>query len=507
MELVWFKRDLRVDDHAPLFNAAQRGPVLPVYIVEPELWAQPDASARQWAFVTECLEDLDTSLRNLGQPLLVQFGDVVEVFTKLQRTYQFERLWSHEETGNGWSYARDKKVSAWCKARNIPWYQLPQFGVIRGLKDRSGWSRRWDRVMGEPAAPAPKALAPVSIDGSSLPRAQSLGLVSDPCQGRQIGGRVQGLRILNSFLFERAGPYRKAMSSPLTAENSCSRLSTYLAYGCISMREVAQATWNRQLELKQMTQAPEGWRGALASFSGRLHWHCHFMQKLEDAPSIETRNLHRAYNGLRTAENVELLKAWQKGETGFPFVDACMRYLRVTGWMNFRMRAMLMAFASYHLWLDWRQPGLHLARQFVDYEPGIHWPQVQMQSGTTGINTIRIYNPVKQGYDQDPSGAFVRRWIPELREVPDNFLQEPWKWEGAGQVLDKSYPLPIVDHMTAAKEARQKLWAVRKGEPFRSQANAIQQKHGSRRSGIAQINRRTTKAANSKKNQMSFPFD
>ena len=140
-----------------------------------------------------------------------------------------------------------------------------------------------------------------------------------------------------------------------------------------------------------------------------------------------------------------------KGETGLPFVDACMRSLNATGWINFRMRAMLMAVASYHLWLDWRAPGEHLARQFTDYEPGIHWPQVQMQSGTTGINTVRIYNPVKQGHDQDPDGAFVRRWVPELRDVPDAFIHEPWRWEQAGSVLDRVYPAPIVDHLAAAE--------------------------------------------------------
>ena len=117
-----------------------------------------------------------------------------------------------------------------------------------------------------------------------------------------------------------------------------------------------------------------------------------------------------------------------------------MRYLDHGGWLNFRMRAMLVAVASYHLWLDWRDTGPHLARMFTDYEPGIHWPQMQMQSGTTGMNTVRIYNPVKQGTDQDPGGVFTRRWVPELAEIPDAFLQAPWGWEGAGRILGKRYP-------------------------------------------------------------------
>ena len=275
------------------------------------------------------------------------------------------------------------------------------------------------------------------------------------------------------------------MSSPLTGFEACSRLSPHLAWGTLSMRQVAQATWQRQREVKQ-SDSPQGfWRGALSSFSGRLHWRCHFTQKLEDEPRLEFQNLHPAYDGLRPSEPDDIrLEAWAKGETGLPFVDACMRALTATGWMNFRMRAMLMAVASYHLWLDWRKPGEHLARLFTDYEPGIHWPQVQMQSGTTGINTVRIYNPVKQGHDQDPDGRFVRRWLPELAEVPDRFLQEPWKWDEAGRILGKTYPHPIVDHLAAAKEARQKVWAARRGAAFREEAQRIQDKHGSRKSGM-----------------------
>lgn len=281
------------------------------------------------------------------------------------------------------------------------------------------------------------------------------------------------------------------------------------------MREVAQATWGRQREVKTAaaegkSQEIKGWRGALSSFSGRLHWHCHFMQKLEDEPRLEHENLHRAYDGLRTrgalAETeTARLRAWQTGETGLPFVDACMRCLAATGWMNFRMRAMLMAVASYHLWLDWRRPGEHLARFFTDYEPGIHWPQVQMQSGTTGINTARIYNPIKQGYDQDPDGSFVRRWLPELAAVPDAFVHEPWRWDRAETLLGHAYPFPIVDHLAAAKAARQKIWAVRSSEGFRDQAGKIQEKHGSRKSGIPHIGGRTgsgpggARRANSKK--------
>jgi deoxyribodipyrimidine photo-lyase len=226
----------------------------------------------------------------------------------------------------------------------------------------------------------------------------------------------------------------------------------------------------------------------LTSFTGRLRWHCHFIQKLESEPEIEFRCFHRSYAGMRD-EHPERLAAWAEGRTGWPFVDACMRMLRATGWLNFRMRAMLMSLASHQLWLDWRPTGLHLARLFTDYEPGIHWPQAQMQSGTTGINTIRIYNPIKQGMDHDPDGSFVRRWCPEIAAVPRRWLQTPWRMPALEQaearcVIGRDYPAPSVDPVAAARHAREALWAVRQGKDYSVVADAIQARHGSRRSGL-----------------------
>ena len=271
------------------------------------------------------------------------------------------------------------------------------------------------------------------------------------------------------------------------------------------MREVAQATAKRLQAIHHPNDAAsKSWRASLASFSGRQHWHCHFMQKREDEPRLEFENLHRAYDGVRPDRaDAERLAAWCTGETGFPFIDACMRALNQHGWINFRMRAMLMSFASYHLWLPWRNSGLHLARQFVDYEPGIHWSQVQMQSGTTGINTMRVYNPVKQGMDQDPTGTFVRAFVPELAAVPDAFIHEPWLWSGAASL---SYPPPIVDHRVAAKAARDTLYALRKESGHKQTATDIANKHGSRKAGIT-LRRHTSKVAAKVKDVSQLTFD
>ena len=491
LNIVWFKRDLRIEDNAALVRAATSGPVMPIYIAEPGLWAQPDASARQWAFAAECLAGLQRDLGRLGQPLRIFVGDAVDILKAIAAQHKVVGLYSHEETGNSWTFARDRRVADWAHGAGIIWQEHRQTGVVRRLKSRDGWAKAWDADMARPVATAPKTLlGPSDAWPTTIPTAIKLGLAIDPCAHRQPGGRDMAVRTLNSFLTTRGRDYRFEMSSPVTAFDASSRLSPHIAWGTLSMREIAQATGARLRGLGPDTPDSKRWQGSMISFAGRQHWHCHFMQKLEDAPRLEFENLHRGYDGLRPmTADPERLAAYCAGTTGFPFIDACMRALHTYGWINFRMRAMLMSFASYHLWLPWRDTGLHLARQFVDYEPGIHWPQVQMQSGTTGINTMRVYNPVKQGYDQDPTGSFVRRFVPELAKVPDAFLQEPWRWERA-TALD--YPAPIVDHLVAAQAARVALSTVRKSSTHRTEADGIAHKHGSRRAGLPMTGQQRT---------------
>ncbi|EEX08460.1 deoxyribodipyrimidine photo-lyase [Ruegeria lacuscaerulensis ITI-1157] len=478
MQVVWFKRDLRVSDHPALAQASEVGPVLPLYVVEPELWQQPDASARQWNFVAETIAELRSDLGELGQPLIVRVGEIEAVLSELLNRGLIDVLWSHEETGNDWTYQRDRQVAAWCRDHGVRWREVQNHGVFRGLKCRDGWAERWDRFMALPVS-SPVALKHIDTEPGYIPTGRDLGLRDDQCVGRQAGGRAAGLDRLNSFLTRRGERYQREMSSPLEGAVACSRLSPYLAWGALSMREVWQATENQR---RRLPPHAKDWRKSLRSFSGRLHWHCHFIQKLEDEPRIEFENLHRLYDGLRPrAPDAELLGAWSNGETGYPFLDACMRSLQATGWLNFRMRAMVMATASYHLWLDWRAPGEHLARMFTDYEPGIHWSQVQMQSGTTGINTVRIYNPVKQGYDQDPEGLFIRTWLPELAQIADQHVHEPWKAENAKDIVGTLYPERVFDHLAAAKAARERVWGVRRSAEFRSEAHAIVTKHASRK--------------------------
>ena len=504
IQLVWFKRDLRIADHAALSAAAACGPVLPVFIIEPGYWAEPDASGRQYAFLSECLDDLDAALGALGQRLILRTGEAVSVLAELAAQTGARTLWSHEETGNDWTYARDRAVGAWAAAAGVEWRECRQSGVIRRLKSRNGWARKWDGFTRQAASAPPSALRPVAgVESERRPAAGEIGLAPDACPKRQAGGREQGLNTLESFLTERGQPYRKAMSSPGPGAEHCSRLSPYLAWGALSIRETAQAGRRRQSEIAR-TPARDSWSGSMKSFMSRLAWRDHFMQKLEDEPRLEFENMHPAYDGMRPDQpDRDKLRAWAEGETGMPFVDACMRALKAAGWMNFRMRAMLMSVASYHLWLPWRESGLVLARYFTDYEPGIHWPQTQMQSGVTGVNSIRIYNPVKQGFDQDPDGAFMRRWLPELADLPAPALHEPWRHEAGRARLGRSYPEPVVDIAAAARFARETVHAVRKGGGFRDSKKTILAKHGSRARPPAE-RRRRARAEAARQSQMTL---
>ncbi|MGB1257090.1 MAG: deoxyribodipyrimidine photo-lyase/cryptochrome family protein [Thiolinea sp.] len=486
VHIVWFKRDLRVHDHAPLKVAASRGTVLPLYVVEPEYWTLPDTSARQWQFMRQSLNELNTALVRLGQGLVKMQGTMTEVLSTLKQHYTIAGLYSHQESGNQWTFERDKQVGCWCQQHSIEWQEFQLGGVVRRLQDRDGWAGHWEHFMQQERVLAPTRLAKLSIlpPQQRLPDQLGTALEASEATQLQTGGRREALSLLGSFLRERGHNYSYEMSSPLSATQSCSRLSPHLAYGTVSVREVTQKMRN----VLEYAGLDTQWKRSLRSFDARLHWHCHFIQKLETDIRFETEHMIPAFQGMRETEfNDAYFEAWKSGMTGFPFIDACMRSLRQTGWINFRMRAMLVSFAAYQLWLHWQKPAWHLAQCFTDYEPGIHYCQIQMQSGTSGINALRMYNPVKQSQDQDAQGIFIRRWLPELARVPTEFIHEPWgmPWslqQEIGCIIGTHYPEPIVDHMQAVRHARARFSELRKHHPdFQAQAKALNEKHGSRR--------------------------
>lgn len=488
MNVIWFKRDLRLTDHLPLLNASKNGKVLGIYIYESEVVNQPDFDAIHLQFINESLIELSDGLAKLGGKLAIVKGNAVQIFQRLYDVYGMSNLWSHREVGTNITFQRDLAVAKWANEHQVDWQEFSQNGVIRKLKSRDGWAKRWGEKMCESVHPTPQKLSSPHLPSyGGILSAQDLKLEERQLLTAQKGGAQEARNYLRSFLAVRGAQYRKEMSSPLTAFESCSRISPYLSWGCISIKEVFQDTIEIAAEVKVKRRPKGAWSASLKSFLSRLSWHCHFMQKLEDQPNINEVNISRAFDGMRSSSwDEEKYIAWRDGNTGYPFIDACMRALKTTGYLNFRMRAMVMSFASYHLWLHWKKTGDQLARYFLDYEPGIHWSQVQMQSGTTGINTIRVYSPYKQSTDQDPEGIFIKQWVPELENVPVSYIHKPSEMPEMEQMfcgcsIGKDYPLPIVEHFEAYHHAQQKVHAIKQTLIAKLEARNVFIKHGSRK--------------------------
>ena len=478
VNIVWLKRDLRFTDHEPLYLAKQSNiPVLLIYFFEPSVIRNEDSDVRHWRFVYESLTELKNKLKDINAELYIFHDEVKPVFETLANTYTIQTVFSSEETGNQVTYVRDKTMKAWFRDININWKECQTNGIIRGLKSRKDWQKRWkENMVAQPKYIEIKELTFEKLDATMYDQLKGNELdtaITTRNPNFQQGGEYWAWRYLENFINQRHTDYSKNISSPLLSRKSCSRLSPYLAYGNISMRMVYQFTSQHYSSSVN--------KRALSNFISRLHWHCHFIQKFESECRYEYENINRAFNVLIKPKNNQYIKAWQTGQTGVPIVDACMRCVVATGYLNFRMRAMVVSFFAYNLWQDWRS--LHfLARQFLDYEPGIHYPQLQMQSGTTGINTIRIYSPVKNSEKYDKDGLFIKKWIPELKEVPSDLIHEPHKLTLIEEqlyncVIGKDYPFPIVDVEETRKKASDIMWSFRKNNEVKKEAKKILEMH------------------------------
>ncbi|ADH97704.1 FAD-binding domain-containing protein [Salisediminibacterium selenitireducens] len=476
VNVVWLKRDLRIFDHRPLKEAAEQGEVLPLFVWEASVWAHGDLSVRHRDFVLQSLAELDRRLDQRGARLYTAVGEVIDVLTRLEADLGPFQLFAHEENGTPLTFERDIAVRNWMKARGCTMKEWPHFGVTRGLKSRDDFQKGYERYVNAPVVPAPEAVRGIRHAPAWLTKGAGepggIALPGTAITRGQQGGERLAHGVLKGFLEERFKAYQVRISKPFASAESCSRLSPYLAWGNLSVRYTYQETVARLGELGSGFHKKQ-----LSAFLSRLHWHCHFIQRLEDEPEIAHRTMNPVFDTVRQTWSEEAYQRWLHGRTGIPLIDAAMRCLHETGWLNFRSRAMVISFVCNTLMLDWRRPAEDLSRLFLDYEPGIHYSQVQMQAGTTGFNTIRIYNPVKQGQEHDPSGAFVRRFVPELSAVSDAFIHEPWKLPAGPP---KGYPMPMVDVAKANGEARRILWGLKASKEAKAAAGEQLNKHGSR---------------------------
>ncbi len=492
------KRDFRLKDNRALSRAVEEvKEVVPMFILEPSFLNAPDTSEFHIHAITDALHDLRDRLQQQDKDIAIIRGEVVQTLEELYAVAPFQAIYAHEEIGTNRTYKRDEAVRAWCTDKGVQLIEERQTGVFRALKDRNTRHKLWSAFTFADLLPIPdlqNLSIPEAWQSMALPKEQHLtiedcgySLNAEQQQYVQSVSESAAEATLSDFLYRRSLSYRGGISSPLTAFTAGSRMSVHFAWGTITGRAVYQATKARKEELAEEEAPYSGkWKSSLTSFLSRLHWRDHFIQRLETEPQMEFEALNPAYEALAYEAGADFLEAWTTGFTGYPMVDACIRCMRATGFVNFRMRAMLTSFACHSMHLNWKDINYPMAKLYTDYEPGIHISQLQMQASVVGINTIRIYSPTKQIIDQDPETVFIKQWIPELRKYSAK--------EIIGHVDEplEGYPMPIVDWKESSKEMRNRLWTIKKLPETKELASKVYEKHGSRKGPVKRHKKKAT---------------
>lgn len=477
INIVWFKRDLRIQDNEAIYNALlAKRKFLFIYVFEKSLINDPHYDDRHWNFIKQSIVDINNQLSQFNTKVLTVTSEITTVLNQLQNYYSINTVYSHQETGLLITYNRDKDFARYCRNNSINWIENKNNGVLRGLLNRDNWLENWEDYMNKPQFLI-KLNCNYHFNLSEIKNLENYfvktNLTTPENNNFQKGGTSIGIKYAESFFSERHKNYMFHISKPELSRKSCSRLSPYIAWGNLSIRQVYH---------KAVLSINETNKKQISAFISRLRWQAHFIQKFEMEHTMEEASINKGYHKLKKSISLEYQKAWKEGKTGFPLIDASMRCLIETGYLNFRMRSMLVSFFTHILWQPWQASSQHLSKLFLDFEPGIHFPQLNMQAGETGINDLRVYNPIKNSILHDENAEFIKKWVPELANLPKAFIHEPYLMTALDQQfnnfeLGKDYPKPIVNIKSNRKKALDILWSMKSDTEVVKENERILNKH------------------------------
>ncbi|MEL6398152.1 MAG: FAD-binding domain-containing protein [Cyanobacteria bacterium J06626_4] len=460
--IVWFRRDLRICDHEPLFRAARRGLVIPIFVFDRSLLLHPETGSARVAFMLDCLASLDADLQSRGGRLILRSGDPVTVLPDLVAATGAEGIYAYTDCERIYGRVRDARLNAALADRGmkIRWFEPPASrpDLMAYPQYRSRW---WRDMAAAPVPTPPRIEVPPEIASDALPALTDLAHVPDD-KLIPAGGTAAARELLTQFFTDKSDRYYWQLSYP--SAEATTGLSPHIKFGAISVRECVQT----------LQQAPDHGdfriKRSQQQLLARLRWGSGFAQRFRYLPQLELRSLYTVFDEDGWEFDEDRYRAWQVGQTGFPMVDAAARCLQATGgWqaLNFRSRAIYASFLGNLLGMDWRLGALHFMRHLIDGDCPIDHYQWAMQSGVTHCldkSWTRIYNPGQVAVDRcDPEGQFIKRWVPELAQLSPQQLGTP-------PPVD-SYPAPILDY-AAARQKRVAQLETQRGR-FLSQTNVV----------------------------------
>ena len=449
----WIRRDLRLADNVALTMAiTQAQQVIPLFILDPTFSHSTYVGEKRWAFLYDGLRQLDASLRQRGSYLLLRQGNPIDVLQQLQQE-SGANLIIAEADSSVYARRRDQKVSAILPLTLVSSTAIQKPGTI--LKPNgtpyvvyTPFKKKWHQQ----PWPRRDAILPTPTVIKTPNKLTSQTCPLQPNNSPFLAGEAEAQRRLETFMTEHIYHYNEQRD--LMAIAGTSELSPYLRFGMISARETAVTALEAIPQATTPTQ-----RDNAQKWLDQLIWRDFYIHILHHFPHVSQENFRPVYNHLVWRNDQDAFQAWCAGQTGYPIVDAAMRQLQAIGWMHNRARMIVASFLVKDLLIDWRWGERWFMQHLVDGDPAANnggWQWVA-GTGTDAAPYFRIFNPLSQSRKFDPNGVYIRRWLPELMNIPTKYIHEPQQMplalqKAVGCIVGQDYPSPIVNHKVARQQ-------------------------------------------------------